>query len=97
MDAIEAVLLPVGKVFVAPLIFDEVPKSALEGVRRRAPREFLSEVHEFSELVEAEIEVIVWRPGGGTAGAGNGWVEEATPTPTKGASSSEYKRARTWV
>ena len=64
VDAVEGVLLPGKQILITPLIFDEVPKSALEGVRRRAPREFLSEVHEFSELVDAEMEAIRLAPWG---------------------------------
>ena len=64
VDPIETVLLPGGQFFVAPLIFDEVPESALEGVRRRAPRELLTEVHEFSQLVEAKMKAIRLAPWG---------------------------------
>ena len=44
VDAEEGVLLPGGQILGAPLIFDKVPECALEGARRRSPRELLSKV-----------------------------------------------------
>ena len=64
VDAVEGVLLPGGQIFIAPLIFYEVPKCTLEGVSRSAPREFLSEVHDFGKAVKTEMEVIGLSPRG---------------------------------